>query len=179
MEEYFNGPRSVAIEVALQVHNGAIALVPDGLLVAQLFGKSFAAENLRMHSNDEHFLVVGTIEDADLPAFGKPERRAPEKIMFQFFDARLFETGNLAALRIDSGHHVADGAVLARGVHSLENQQQRVAVGRVEKAWHGAQRLDVFFQKFLIPLLRFAKRLHRRRPLLEIDFFSWPHMEIF
>jgi hypothetical protein len=70
-----------------------------------------------MHANDQHLLVIGTIEDADPPAFGKAARRAPEKIMFQFFGARLFETENLAALRIDPGHDVPDGAVLAGGVH--------------------------------------------------------------
>ena len=103
-------------------------------LVAQLFRKPLAAENLRMHPNDQHFLVIGTIEDADLPAFGKPARRAPEKIVFQLLGARLFETENLAALRIDPGHDVPDGAVLAGSVHPLKNQQQRIAVGRVVKA---------------------------------------------
>jgi hypothetical protein len=43
-----------------------------------------------MHANDEHLLVVGTIEDADPPAFRKPARCAPEKIMLQFLGARLF-----------------------------------------------------------------------------------------
>jgi hypothetical protein len=33
--------------------------------------------------------------------------------MFQLFGARLFETVNLAAFGIDSGHDVPDGAVLA------------------------------------------------------------------
>ncbi len=45
--------------------------------------KPLAAKNLRMHANDKHLLIVGTIEDADSSAFGKPARRAPEKIMFQ------------------------------------------------------------------------------------------------
>jgi hypothetical protein len=33
--------------------------------------------------------------------------------MLQLFGARLFETENIAALRIDPGHDVPDGAVLA------------------------------------------------------------------
>ena len=116
--------------------------------VAQLFRKPLAAQNLRMHPNDQHFLVIGTIEDADPPAFGKPARRAPEKIMLQFFGARLFEAENLAALRIDAGHDVPDGAVLAGGVHRLKNQQQRIAVGRVVKALQRAQLLNVFSRSF-------------------------------
>ena len=148
------------------------------LLVAQLFRKPLAAENLRMHANDQHLLVVGTIEDADPPAFGKPARRAPEKIMFQFLGARLFETENLAALRIDPGHDVPDGAVLAGSVHPLKNQQQRIAVGRIVKLLQRTQLLNVFFQEFLIPLLRLAKGLHDRRPLFEFDLLSGPHAEI-
>jgi hypothetical protein len=66
-----------------------------------------------MHTNDQHFLVVGTIEDADPSAFRQAAGGAPKKIMFQFFGARLFETEHLTALRIDPGHHVPDGPVLA------------------------------------------------------------------
>ena len=86
-----------------------------------------------MYSNDENLLIVGAIEDGDPPAFGKPARRAPEKIMFQFLGTWLFETENVTALRVNAGHHVADSAVLASGVDPLKNQQQRIAVGRVVK----------------------------------------------
>jgi hypothetical protein len=34
-----------------------------------------------MYPNDQYFLVIGAIEYPDLPAFGKPARRSPEKIM--------------------------------------------------------------------------------------------------
>ena len=76
-----------------------------------------------MHANDEDLLVVGTIEDADPPAFRQTAGRAPQKIVLQFLGARLFETEHLAALRIDPGHDVPDGAVLAGRVHPLEDQQ--------------------------------------------------------
>ena len=46
-----------------------------------------------MHPNDENLLIVGTIEGGDPSAFGKPVRRAPEKIMFQFLGAWLFAGG--------------------------------------------------------------------------------------
>ncbi len=116
-----------------QVHDGAIPFVPDVFFVAQLFREPLAAENFRMHSNDQHFLAIRTIEYADPPTFGESACGAPEKVMFQFVGARLFETRNLAALQIDPGHDVADGAVLACGVHPLKNQEQRVAVGCVVK----------------------------------------------
>src|ERR1035437_3108721 len=94
-----------------------------------------------MDGDDGHLLIVGTIEDADPPAFRQTAGRTPEKIMFQLFSARLFETENLAALRIDPGHDVPDGAVLAGSVHPLKNQQQRITVGRVVKLLQQTQRL--------------------------------------
>jgi len=71
-----------------------------------------------------------------------------------------------------------DGAVLACRIHRLENQQQRMAVGRVVKALQRAQLLNVFSQEFVVPLFRFAKWLHHRRPFPERDVFSRPHQEI-
>ena len=122
-----------------------------------------------MHSNNQHLFVVGTIEYADVTALGKPACRAPEKIMFQFVGARLFEAKDLAALRIDPGHNVPNGAVLAAGIHPLKNQEQRIAVGSVVKVLQRAQLRNVFSQQFLILLLRLAKRLRNRRPLTELD----------
>ena len=82
VKEYLEGSRSIAIEVALQVHHRAIALLPDVLLVTQLLRKSLVAQKLWMYPNNQHFLVIRTIEDADLPALGEAPRRTPEKIMF-------------------------------------------------------------------------------------------------
>jgi hypothetical protein len=72
-----------------------------------------------------------------------------------------------------------DGAVLTGTVHTLKNQKQRIAVGRVEKALQRTQRLNVFFQELSIRLLGFAKRLYNRRPLSEFHLFFRPHTEIF
>jgi hypothetical protein len=104
-----------------QIHDGAIPFLPNAFLVAQLFRKSLTTENLRMHAHDQHFFVIGAIEDTDPPAFRKPPRRAPEKIVFQFVGARLFETGDVAASWIYAGHDVSDGAVFSGRVHPLKN----------------------------------------------------------
>ena len=131
-----------------------------------------------MHPNDQHFLVIGAIEDTDPSAFGKATGRTPEKIVLQLFGARLFETEYLAALRIHPRHDVPNGAVLTGGVHPLKNQQQRITIGGVVKPLQRAQRFDVVFQKLLILLLRLANGLYLRRPLVECDFLSGPHSEI-
>ena len=86
-----------------------------------------------MHADDQHLLVIGSVEDADLPAFRQIARGAPEKIVFQFGGAGMFEAEHLAALRVDPGHHVLDGAVFSRRIHRLKDQQDGIAVGCVEK----------------------------------------------
>lgn len=50
-----------------------------------------------------------------------------------------FEAENRAALRIDPGHDMANRAILARAIRTLENQQQRLAAGCVVKALHFSQ----------------------------------------
>jgi hypothetical protein len=45
----------------------------------------------------------------------------------------MFEAGYLAALRVDPRHDVPDSAVLSRRIHGLKDQQDGMAIGRVEK----------------------------------------------
>ena len=131
------------------------------LLGQQAVREPFAAENLRMHADDQHFFVVGSVEDADPPAFRADrawcarENRAPAPSALGMFEAEY-----LAALRIDAGHHVPDGAVFSRGIHRLKDQQDGMAVGCVEKLLLRAQSRDVFFQQLLILLLRLVHGLH-------------------
>jgi hypothetical protein len=98
--------------------------------------------------------------------------------MLQVFGAGLFETEDLTTLGIDSRQDVPDGAVLPGGVHPLEDEQQRIVIGRVVKALQGIERLDVFLEEFLVPLLRLADGLHTRRPLLEVDLLALLNTEI-
>lgn len=44
-----------------------------------------------MHPDDKYFLVIGSIEDADPPAFRETSCRPPEKIMIQLFIAKMLE----------------------------------------------------------------------------------------
>ena len=85
----------------------------------------FAAENLGMHAGDQHLLVIGSVEDADPPAFRQIARGAPQKIVLQFGRAGMLEAEHLTSLRVDPGHHVPDGAVFSRRIHRLEDQAGR------------------------------------------------------
>jgi hypothetical protein len=43
-----------------------------------------------------------------------------------------FEGGDVAALRVDAGEDVADGAIFAGGVHALEDDEQSFGLTGVE-----------------------------------------------
>ena len=56
---------------------------------------------------------------------------------------------DVAALRIDAGHHVLDGAVLAGGIHRLEDQQHRPAILRVEPLLQAGHALAALLEHLL------------------------------
>src|SRR5437773_5871946 len=86
------------------------------------------SENLRVHANDEYLLVVGTVEDADAAALWQRLHRPPEVIVIEFFLRRTLERIDLGALRIQTAHHVLDGAVLSCEIHPLEDKQHGPAI---------------------------------------------------
>ena len=99
----------------------AFTLRPNRLFVKQHVRQPLAVQNFRMDSNDQRFLAIGTIEHADPAAFRQSARGAPQKIMVQFLGTGMGEAEHLASLGIDTGHDMADGAVLAGRVYCLKN----------------------------------------------------------
>ena len=131
-----------------------------------------------MHSNDQHFLIIRTIEDANPAAFWKTARAAPKKIMLEFLGAGLFETVNLASLWVDAGHDMPDGTILSGAVHPLKDHQQRELIGCVVQLLQRAQLFHVFEEKFLVLLLRLVIGIDNRRQLAEVNLFSGRYPEV-
>ena len=101
-------------------------------------------EQFGVDAHHQHLLIIGAIEDADMPAPGQRDRRAPQEIVIELELARRLEGMHVAALRIDAGHHVLDDAVLAGGVQSLEDDEDRVSVLGIEPFLQGPQPLGTF-----------------------------------
>ena len=101
LQEEFQDQRAVAREMAFEIADVLEALVaryPCRRARRQLL----AFQQFRVHAHDQHFLVVGAVEDADTPALGQALSDAPEKIVIELLLARLLERMHLAALRIDA-----------------------------------------------------------------------------
>jgi hypothetical protein len=105
------------VKVSLKIHNRTITIGPDlACHRAERQGCPRRPE-FRDARGQSELLVIGPVEDADPPAFRKVAGGAPEKIVLQFAGAGMLEAEDLAALRIDTRHHVPDGAVVSCRVH--------------------------------------------------------------
>jgi len=103
----------------LEIVDRAVTLAPDLLVVMRRLRNGFGFENVAMHPDDQYLLIVGTIENRDPSALRQISGRPPEKVVFQLHFRGLLEAVDPTALRIDAGHHMADRAVLSRGVGRL------------------------------------------------------------
>ena len=112
------------------------------------------AGDLRMHAGDQDFLIIGPVENADLPALWHTASGSPKEVVGAFLRAGLLETAHLAALRVDARH------------------QQGVTLIGVEQVVEIAEPVDVFSLLFLILVLRGDQRFETRWPLLEFNLGS-------
>ena len=100
MQKELHDAGAVAVQVSFEIENGLVAPFPEAPSRSRRVWQPFTVQDLRMHSHDKHFLVIGPIEDADPPALGQAVVRPPEEVVIQFLGTRLFETEYLAALRV-------------------------------------------------------------------------------
>ena len=86
-----------------------------------------------MDPHHQHLFVVGTVEDADVAAFGQLAIGPPQEVVAEFVLGWRLEAEDLAAFRVDARHHVLDGAVFAGRIHGLQDQQQGVGVRGIQQ----------------------------------------------
>ncbi len=106
------------------------------------------------HADGDHVLIVRAVEDHDLAARRAEVVDPPEVVVRKLRGGRRLERLDAAALRIDSGEDGSDRAVLARGVHALEDEQ------------HGAGRLGEE------PQMQLAEPLNEHLETLEPVLFT-------
>jgi hypothetical protein len=74
---------------------------------------------------------------------------APQEVVLALFLGRCLERGHDAALGVEAAHHVADRAVLAAGVHGLQDDQERAPVFGIEQVLQLLQPLDVLREEIV------------------------------
>ena len=152
VEEELEDHRAVAGQVPLEGVDVFVAVGPE-VVVDLDAGNALGLDQLGMDPDDQHFLVIRAVEDADPAALGQRPRVPPEEVVIELLGRGLLEAEDLAALGIDARHDVLDGAVLAGGVHRLEDDQDRPGIGGVEPILGLGQLGDVLGERFLGELL--------------------------
>src|ERR1700675_1534087 len=100
-----------------------------------------------MHAYDQNFLIVRTIEDADVTAARQDLAGTPQVVVIEFLRRWLLERVDLASLRIDAGHHVFDRAILPGRIHRLKNHQQAPSILRVKSVLQLRHLMDAALEK--------------------------------
>ena len=150
VEEDFEGGGTFIREHSLKFVAVTEPLAPNG------FGLEFA------NANGEDVLVVAAVEDADAAIGGGVLMDSPEVVSAQLFFAGLPEGCDLDALRVEATEDVPYRAILAGGVHSLEDYDDAVLLlGKeddlkvVEFLFEGSKALNagqfsLFAQRFIV-----------------------------
>ena len=95
-----------------------------------------------MDTYNQHLLVVRAVEDADLTPRRNPGCVAPQEVVVELLRGGDFEAVHDDTLWVDATHHVADRAVLARGVECLQHDQEAVGVLGCESVLVLGEELD-------------------------------------
>src|ERR1700690_624809 len=70
VQEELDDAGTVDVQVSLEVCDRTIPLTPQLLIVMRRVREPLSQENVAMHAHDQHFLVIGSVEDADAATFG-------------------------------------------------------------------------------------------------------------
>src|ERR1700733_6011016 len=71
VEKEFDHAGSVGVEMSLQIRDRAVAIVPKSLCVVGRVRQPLADEKLPVDADDQHLLIIRTVEDADPSALWK------------------------------------------------------------------------------------------------------------
>ena len=91
-------------------------------------------------------LVVAAVENRDAAIAGTMLVNAPQAIVAEFFGVRRLEGNHIDALRIEVREHMPGEAVLATGIHGLDDDQQLVPVGREKQVLEHLELLAQFLE---------------------------------
>jgi hypothetical protein len=124
----------VARDVEIELEDEDVVVGEKALELVNVFEAAvgnIAGDEL-VDARREDVLVVRAVEDADHSTRWHLGVGAPEKVVAGFEWGGHLEGSDIAALGINSREDVADGAVLACGVHALEDDEQGLGLAGIK-----------------------------------------------
>src|ERR1700730_2009614 len=110
--------------MAFELTNILEAMLPD-ILSGEVRRQLLPFQQFGMDAYDQHFLIMGPVENADVAAFRQGVVDPPQEMVGKLLSAGRLEVMDFTAQRIYAGHHVLDDAVLARRIHALKHDEHR------------------------------------------------------
>src|SRR5258707_10299870 len=105
VEKEFSYDDAISCQVLFEVANIFEALRPN-LFADEFRGQFLFPQEFRVHPDNEHLLIITTIEDSDMSAIRQAFHTTPEIIVIEILGQGRFERIDLAPLRIYSRHDV-------------------------------------------------------------------------
>src|SRR5262249_25725399 len=99
VQEEFEDDGSLPSEVILELRDIEKPLPPD-VFAHELRRQILLLQDMLVHTHNEDFLIVGSIENSDPPPLRQALDVAPEKVVVEVLRRGLLERDDLAALRI-------------------------------------------------------------------------------
>ena len=146
VEEDLHDPKAVPGEIPLPVVDRFVPAFPD-VVLARLGRELLAHEVLGMHTDDQHLLVVGPVEDGDLAPRRQPFLVAAKEVLIELPRGWDLEALDPHTLGVDATHHMPNRPVLACGVECLEHHEDAVRVLRREPRLVLRKQLDAVLQQ--------------------------------
>lgn len=116
VEKDFDDGGSFADEHVFEVDDVFVASLPDG--VVEEFFDAYG---------DDVF-IMGAVEDDDFAVARYLRMDAPEEVVVEFKRGRAFEGDDFHAVGVHAGEDLPDAAVLAAGIHALQDDEDAVFV---------------------------------------------------
>src|SRR4029453_9762435 len=149
VQEELPDEHAVAREILLDVADVLESMLPQLFVVQERCRHFLSREELRVDSNDDHFLVIGAVEDANPAALRQHAETTPQAIVVEIVRGGDAKGVHLTPLWIDARHHVLDGAVFSSRIDGLKNQEHRPPILGVEPLLHLGGGLDTGCQQVL------------------------------
>ena len=122
MEKDLDDMEAILPQIALPVLDLPVAGIPN-IFIDQILRQLVLFDEV-MHAGHDDILIMGTVEDADIPAARQRAIDTPHVVVVLFFTVRLLEGNDMDAIRIQMREDVLDRPVLACRIHRLQDDDE-------------------------------------------------------
>ncbi len=147
MQEDLHHPVAVLVEIGLVVLHLLHPLLDELVLTLPRDSLRHVVAVLQMMDlRGDYVLVVGAVEDRNLPSCGERLVDAPEVVVGELLLGGLFKARDMHALGVEAGCDLPDQGVLSRSIERLQHDDNSLPPVRVEHVLEGIELFEVLLK---------------------------------